>query len=87
MEVSVGQVVRSKAGRDKGKRFIVLDLIEDKYVFISDGSLRKVKKPKKKKLKHIELTEVIIYDISEKIMNNVKLEDAEIRKHLKAQYN
>lgn len=46
--LKVGQVVKSKAGRDKGKLFIVLN-VEDPYAYIADGSLRKVEKPKKRK--------------------------------------
>ena len=45
---SKGQVVFSKSGRDKGKAFIVYDYNEE-FVFIVDGVLRKLEKPKKKK--------------------------------------
>lgn len=45
---SKGQIVFSKCGRDKGRAFIVYDFNEE-YVFIVDGDLRKLEKPKKKK--------------------------------------
>ncbi|MDD6799586.1 MAG: RNA-binding protein [Firmicutes bacterium] len=48
-----GSAVKSKAGRDKGRYFIVTAVSED-YVWLSDGMLRKLEKPKKKKKKHVE---------------------------------
>ena len=45
----IGRVVYSKAGRDAERPFIVVDGINDSYLLIVDGSLRKIEKPKKKK--------------------------------------
>ena len=42
---SLGQIVFSKCGRDQGKPFIIVS-IEDEYVYLVDGSLRKVDNPK-----------------------------------------
>ena len=41
-----GKVVYSKAGRDKGKCFVIIEVIDEQYVYISDGRLRKIEKPK-----------------------------------------
>ena len=54
--VEVGRICRSKSGRDKGRYFVILDRAEGDYVYIVDGMLRKMAKPKRKKLKHLELT-------------------------------
>ncbi|MCL2874555.1 MAG: KOW domain-containing RNA-binding protein [Defluviitaleaceae bacterium] len=56
--LSVGQIVYSKCGRDKGNLFIVIGLC-DEYCFIADGDLRKIETPKKKKVKHIQPTNSI----------------------------
>lgn len=77
MEIIEGAVVFSKAGRDKGKKFLVLSL-ENNYAFIADGDLRKVEKPKKKKLIHLQKTNYVCH-IKEDITNS------EVRKIL-AQY-
>ena len=50
MEIGIGSVVISKAGRDKGDNFIVLSL-DGEFAMLANGDLRKVDKPKKKKLK------------------------------------
>ena len=57
--MEIGQVVFSKCGRDKGRAFVVLS-IEDEYVFLSDGQLRPLNKPKKKKIKHTQPTHTVV---------------------------
>lgn len=52
MEISKACVVKSKAGRDKGGLFYVLDVKGD-FAFIADGRRRKVEAPKRKRLKHL----------------------------------
>lgn len=78
---SVGQVVYSKCGRDKLNPFIVVS-VDDEFVYICDGDLRKLQKPKKKKKKHIQITQKIDYNIKQKLENNEYLLDADIRKAL-----
>ena len=79
-----GEVVISKAGRDKKRKFIVLSMIDENHVYISDGDLRKVEKPKKKKLKHIKTTGIIADTLKEKFNQNKNVEDFEIRNFLKS---
>ena len=45
--VETGRVVISKSGRDKGRPFLVVELLEEPYVLIADGALRRLKQPKK----------------------------------------
>jgi len=44
-----GQVVRSKKGRDEGKVYIIMDIIDDDLLLLVDGKLRKLDRPKKKR--------------------------------------
>jgi len=75
----VGQLVFAKSGRDKGKAFIVIDIHED-YLYLVDGKLRTLDRPKKKKAKHVQPTNVV----AELKTDGRALQDADIRKHLKA---
>ena len=59
MDIVKGSVVRAKAGRDKDSYFVVLDLL-DKFALIVDGKSRKLEKPKKKNLNHLEATKTVI---------------------------
>ncbi|NLY36683.1 MAG: RNA-binding protein [Tissierellia bacterium] len=51
-----GDIVISKAGRDKGRPLIVLENIDENFVLLVDGDLRPLEKPKKKKLLHLQRT-------------------------------
>ncbi len=55
MNITIGSVVRAKAGRDKDKFFVVLR-VEDGFGFIADGRRRKAETPKKKNLIHLAAT-------------------------------
>jgi len=78
---SKGQVVFSKSGRDKALPFIIVDSDED-YVYLADGKLRKLEKPKKKKKLHIQPCKDIVQEIKTKLENNLYLNDADLRKAL-----
>lgn len=72
MDIVKGSVVRAKAGRDKGSYFVVLNLDKD-VAFLADGKTRKLEKPKKKNLKHLEATSAVL---SEKLETNRKIKKA-----------
>lgn len=80
-KVSKGQIVYSKCGRDKGKLYLVYDF-DDSYAYLVDGHLRKLDKPKKKKLKHIMITNNVNEDMRESFENKSYLLDATVRKVL-----
>ncbi len=50
-----GAIVRSTAGHDKGRLYVVLSA-EGKNLFLADGRRRTMDKPKKKQIKHVEFT-------------------------------
>lgn len=80
--ITLGEIVCSKAGRDTGRYFVVVKQVDDIYLLISDGDLRKIEKPKKKKLKHLDFTGVTIDSLKDKLMDGQKVKNAEIRKML-----
>ena len=59
MQPTTGSIVISKAGRDKGLPFVVLST-EEEYCFIANGKCRKIEHPKKKKLKHLQMTNKVL---------------------------
>lgn len=67
------------AGRDKDGYFVVIGLDED-YALICDGKVRKLDKPKKKKLKHLSDTGKISGFISDKLKNESRITNSEIRR-------
>ncbi len=56
-----GAVALSLSGRDAGIYCIVTECVGE-YAYIADGRTRRVQKPKKKKLKHLRLTDFSVPD-------------------------
>ena len=81
-DLGVGRVVQSTMGRDKGKYFIVLDKTDDQHVVIADGYLRRVERPKKKKIKHLLRLDLISGEIHKSILESKKISNAFVRKEL-----
>lgn len=82
-DLSVGQVVKSKSGRDKDKVFFILKIIDKEYALISDGDLRKLDKPKLKKIRHLAKYNIVSEEIKNKILDNQYINDAFLRSELK----
>ncbi len=76
--ITIGSVVYSRAGRDEGNFFMVLEIVDDSYVLITDGNIRKLASPKKKKIKHLKNTGEVLTSIAEKVLIGNRIYDAEI---------
>lgn len=85
MEKLQGRIVRSKAGRDKGELMIILSNNED-YAYVANGNLRRVDRPKKKKLKHLQLTGFVSEQIASRLEAGDAVENHQVRKAL-AEYS
>ena len=57
--MKTGQIVISKAGRDKGEAFVILSHNGD-YCLIANGKSRKLENPKRKKWKHLQPTNHVV---------------------------
>lgn len=78
--IILGQIVISNAGHDKDSHLVVIGREGENFVFVADGRLRTVEKPKKKKLRHVLRTNIYFPKISEKILQGVPVTNAELRK-------
>lgn len=83
-DIHVGRVVYSKCGRDSKKYFIVIKIINEEYVYIADGSLRTIQKPKKKKIKHLIPKPFVSEEIKELVLSGKEISNSEIRKFLQS---
>ena len=81
MEIDKSSLVVSKAGRDQGQLFYVIDA-DEQYVYLADGKSRRLEKPKRKKRKHVEQVPRTESRIAEKIRNGEKVLNSELRKEL-----
>lgn len=78
-----GRLVVSTSGRDRGMYYLVLIGAEGNSVYVVDGKLRKVAKPKRKNEKHLRVCMQIASEINAKIRAGLKVTDLEIRRALK----
>ena len=83
MEIAKSDIVRSDAGRDKGKLFAVL-AVEGEYLLLADGKSRKVESPKRKKRRHVLFVASDESRLSEKIKSEEKITNSELRRTLAA---
>lgn len=79
----VGDLVISKSGRDCGRRFVVVEIIDDNYVNTADGTLRKIEKPKRKKVKHLDFFGIVDQDTLSKLNSDEKITNSDLKKMLK----
>ncbi|MEL7567244.1 MAG: KOW domain-containing RNA-binding protein [Dehalobacterium sp.] len=82
--IMVGQIVKSKSGRDKDRYFLVSKVLpKERTVFLVDGEKRFLENPKKKNLLHIQMTKTVAKELAEKIQKGSESCDQEIKRYLK----
>lgn len=81
-DLRIGQIVKSKAGRDKDKIFIVCEILDEQFIYVCDGDLRKLNSPKKKKVKHLMIYNTVLTEFADKLQSNENLDDAYVRRLL-----
>lgn len=74
----VGHFAKSLAGHDKEEIFIIVKQ-EENYCYLTDGKLRMLDNPKKKKDKHLEISNDISEDVLDKLNNALKITNSDIR--------
>ncbi len=79
----IGNIAVSMAGHDKSQVYVIVK--EDaEYVYLCDGSLKVLAKPKKKSVKHVAVNKT--YDTGEtgvKLQNGKQVYDHEIKRTIK----
>jgi len=80
LETVIGRYAWSKSGRDKDRLFIIIGIYDDQHVLIADGEYRRVENPKKKKLKHLNITNRTAEDIRTLVTMKKKLLNADLQK-------
>ena len=81
MEIAKSNIVRSNAGRDRGKLFCVMR-VEGEYLLLADGKSRKVESPKRKKRRHVLFVADDDTRLSAKIRGEEKITSSELRRAL-----
>ena len=77
----IGRVVQSRKGRDAGRCFVILQVVDDQFVLMADGLTRKLDHLKKKKVKHLH-PKPLRMDVKALQRTN-QLKDSDLRAFLK----
>lgn len=72
----------SKAGHDKNQLYIILEAADD-YVYVVDGRLKTLEKPKRKNIRHIQIINDIDEELVRKKRNNEIISNEDIKKAIK----
>ncbi len=76
--LSLGQLVRSKQGRDQGEFYLVYAL-EDGFIWLVDGRERPIEKPKKKNRRHLQHINKVAADLADMLTNGQPVTNEDIR--------
>lgn len=77
-----GKLAISKSGHDKDKLYVIVS--EDKeYVYLADGVIKSVSKPKKKNKKHIQIISHIPTEVEAVLKTENGFHDLDIKRAIK----
>lgn len=83
-ETMLGRVVFSKTGRDNGRPFLIVRVVNDRYVIISDGDLRKIQNPKMKNVKHLTFSNLRADEVIDYLNRGETPENHIIKRNIKS---
>ena len=83
LPMETGRAVQSLQGRDAGRCFVILQVVDDQFVLMADGLTRKLDHPKKKKIKHLHPKPVRMEGVEDGLKSH-QLLDSDLRKFLRA---
>lgn len=79
----LAEVVVSTAGRDRGKYYLVVDIEDSQYVKVADGDKKKLKRPKRKNIKHLRATGYVIEEFAIWLSEGKRVRNEDIKKAIK----
>jgi ribosomal protein L14E/L6E/L27E len=75
----LGLFAESRAGHDKGRIYIIINEAPE-YVYVVDGKLKTIEKPKRKNKKHLQVIKTkTAAEIREKLLNSLPVSNEEIK--------
>ena len=83
-DLFVGSIVYSKAGRDRGKCYIIVRFDEKGYAFVANGAEKSVTAPKRKNVRHLDSGGERNQVIGDKLLAGKQVFDSEIKSALRA---
>ncbi len=79
-----GMLAKSLAGHDQNRLYIIIRT-EEEYVWLADGRLKTLEKPKKKKLRHVQIHHRIPEPVNSILESKKTLRDEDIKQAIQSE--
>ena len=86
VNISMGQLVTSIAGRDETQVYLVVGIKNNKVLLLANGRERKMANPKGKNIRHVNVLKSIAKGVAAKLQSGMKITDEEIRQAIQDLY-
>jgi len=80
-EFEIGAYAVSTAGHDSGKSYVIFQK-DSEYIYLVDGRIRTLDRPKKKKMMHVQMLEESNQTLTDKVKNKTVINE-EIKRAIK----
>lgn len=80
----IGQLVCSQGGRDRGNYYLILEVIDDNFVYLVDGDKRRMENPKLKNVKHLQFFTAVAEELAMQWEAGQPVGNTEVRKMIAA---
>lgn len=78
-EPQVGQVVKTLKGRDAGSVYVIVGIVDERFVLIADGDKRKFDQPKRKNVQHLALQPTISNEVVHSLQETGRVTNGKLR--------
>jgi ribosomal protein L14E/L6E/L27E len=78
--VVIGQLAASKCGRDRGEPYLVLEIINEAFVYLVNGDKRRVENPKRKNIKHLRFYKAVAEHLAQQWEAGQQVANIEVRR-------
>lgn len=79
IEPQIGQLVKVLKGRDAGAIYVIIGIVDDRFVWIADGNKRKFDQPKRKNAQHLELLPIVSSEIVHNLQETGRVTNGKLR--------
>jgi len=79
MQIQIGQLIKVLKGKDEERYAIVIEVLDERFVWIADGNKRKFDSPKKKNVLHLEILPIISQEVASSLQESGKVTNAKLR--------
>lgn len=79
IEAQLGQLVKVLKGRDAGDVYVIVGIVDNRFVWIADGDRRKFDQPKRKNIQHLELQPMISSEVVQSLQECGSVTNGKLR--------